>query len=179
VIIIADLSIQRTSSMRKFWFTIAAAAALAALCQTPAKAQGLPSYLDLATYDGRTGNLTLPFVQLGGTLYTNVVVRLDSFAVLSVGSGVSPTCVDTDLTGVKYDAIAIGMTVDRVNQLLGCAYSPQLTNTTAYAAYGSTEFSWASPGGRQIDVWFNNVSGQAAQWSSNVTFKDHYPYYGF
>ena len=55
-----------------------------------------------ATYDADTRYLTLPSVQAIGTTYANVVIRLDSVAVVSIGSA-APAA--TSLSGrATYDA---------------------------------------------------------------------------
>lgn len=49
-----------------------------------------------ATYDAKTRYLTLPSVQASGTMYSNVIVRLDSVAVVGIGTA-APTA--TGLSG--------------------------------------------------------------------------------
>jgi hypothetical protein len=55
-----------------------------------------------ATYDSKTRYLTLPSVQVSGTMYSNVIIRLDSVAVVSIGTA-APTA--TSLSGAaSFDA---------------------------------------------------------------------------
>ena len=51
------------------------------------------------TYDPATGLLTIPEIQVGQTLYTNVVVHVSLSQVISVGGG-APAAGDTYLNGV-------------------------------------------------------------------------------
>lgn len=85
-----------------------------------------------ATYEAASQQLTLPSVQVGGTTYSNVVIRLDSFAVLAVGgtsSGgtVAATCTSSNFTVAKYNAIQAGMTLQQVNEVIGCEPNPTST----------------------------------------------------
>lgn len=77
------------------------------------------------TFDATTNQLTIPAVQIGDTIYTNVVIRLNNFDVLAVGGStpanqVSDTCTPSNITLDRYNAIQTGMTLDQVNQALGC-----------------------------------------------------------
>lgn len=107
-------------------------------------------------YDPSTGTLTIPQVQIGQTYYNNVVVKLNNITVESVGSTapvsgpVSQTCTSANFTTATYNAIAVGMTLDQVNQAVGCAYSPNLTQR----ATSFTAFVW-SDSTAHIIVYFD------------------------
>jgi hypothetical protein len=106
--------------MRKYFIT------LLLFCSTSA--------LAVDTYDETTNILNIDAVVVDGIQYNNVVVRLNAFDVISVGSSipiddgtVSETCSDANFTIPRYNAITVGMTLDQVNQTLGCKYDPIFT----------------------------------------------------
>src|SRR4051794_31646113 len=103
---------------------IAAAALLCSAIFSDAQGQ-------TATYDVNTHILTIPSIQVGNNVYSNLSYRVDSGAVQSVGPGVpvgiiATACTDANFTLDKYNAVALGMTVAQVNLLFGCQYSPAL-----------------------------------------------------
>lgn len=114
-------------------------------------------------YDASTGYLTIPSLALPstvyvyGTIYSNVVIRLDSFAVISVGSSapattlpVSGTCTSANLSVGRYNAIAVGMTLDQVNQTFGCYSSSTLRSSSfVFHRWNSSNTS------ATIGVYFN------------------------
>lgn len=110
-----------------------------------------------ATFNESTRYLTLPSVTVGVTTYNNVVVRLDSFAVVSVGSvgnagGIAATCGGGNLTLSKFNAIAIGMSLAQVNQLLGCQYAADYVQRSSFF----TAYTWVSlNSGAFIYVYFD------------------------
>ena len=106
------------------------------LCLFTGISFGTSAFAQTATFNNATRFLTIPSVQVGTTVYSNVVVRLDSFAIISVGSetpvssSVAATCVTANFTTAKYNAIALGMTPDQVNQTIGCKFNPAFTQRT-------------------------------------------------
>jgi len=114
-----------------------------ALIATLALAWANVAMSQTASYDGSTRYLTLPSVTTGGTTYSNVVIRLDSFSIISVGGSggsVAATCSPGMLTLAKFNAVAAGMTLAQVNQLMGCQYyAPQVVRTTLF-----TEYVWVT-----------------------------------
>lgn len=94
-----------------------------------------------ATYNESTRYLTLPSVTVGATVLNNVVVRLDSFAVVSIGGSggdntVAATCGSGNLTLSKFNAIAVGMSLAQVNQLFGCQYAADyVQRSSVFTAY--------------------------------------------
>lgn len=105
-------------------------------------------------FDGTTNLLTMPSVTAGEYIYNNLVIRLEKFTVVSVGTAtpvtpITPTtpttpvttaCAATNFTVAKYDAITAGMTMDQVNQAIGCTYDPaQISKTGTFSRY-----SWVS-----------------------------------
>lgn len=89
--------------------------------------------LAIDTFDAGTSILKMDSVVLGGIKYNGVVVRLKSYDVVSVASSgpyvvVSDTCSSSNITVPIYNAIAQGMTLDQVNQTIGCKYDPSFTD---------------------------------------------------
>lgn len=89
------------------------------------------------TFDPATNTLTMDSVTVtGDRVYSNVVIRIDQFTVLGVGSstpidgggGISETCGAGNFTIDKYNAIQVGMSLNQVNQTIGCKFSPEFTN---------------------------------------------------
>jgi hypothetical protein len=80
------------------------------------------------SYDPATNRLTVSSIQVGNTIYSNVVVIVGS--VISVGSStvisapVTTPTLTTSCSAAKLRSgssnITAGMTVDQVSQLLGC-----------------------------------------------------------
>lgn len=108
------------------------------------------------TFDPATNQLNLDAVTVNGIQYNNVILNLNDFKVLAVGSSstvnatVSSTCSQSNFTVPIYNAIATGMTLDQVNQTIGCSYKPSLTQrSTSYTIY-----AW-SQGTSSILVWFD------------------------
>ncbi len=82
--------------------------------------------LSIDTYD-TSQKIYITAVNVNGVQYNNVVIKLNNFSVISVGSS-QPVIVSdswtTPLTRDQYNAIAVGMTMNQVEQLLGCKYVP-------------------------------------------------------
>ena len=54
-----------------------------------------------------------------------------------VSSSVANTCVAANFTDAKYKAIKVGMTMDQVNQTIGCKSKPgYITRYPEYTSYG-------------------------------------------
>lgn len=114
---------------------------------------GCNAFAQTAVYDAATRNLSIPSVQAGDRIYSNLVVRIDSMAVISVGSSspvgsvVAEQCVDANFTTSAYNAITENMTVDQVNRVMGCKFDPTMTlRSTDYIIY----------------VWYNSRVGAHA-----------------
>lgn len=91
------------------------------------------------TYVPATSTLNLDNVIVGGTQYNNVVLDITGYKVISVGSstpvntsggGVSATCSASNFTTANFNAIAIGMTINKVAQTIGCNYDPSMNSAT-------------------------------------------------
>ena len=130
-----------------------------------------------ATYDSSTRYLTIPSVQVGETVYRNLVIRLDSFAIVSVESAaaattpapvaVAATCTSANLTVAKYNAIAVGMTLDQVNQTLGCSSSTTVRGTAfVFYRWNSTNTS------ATIGVYFNLAGTTVTGYLGTNIIKD-------
>lgn len=118
------------------------------LCLLAGISFGTSAFAQTATFNNATRFLTIPSVQAGTSVYSNVVVRLDSFAIISVGSetpvssSVAATCVTANFTTAKYNAIALGMTPDQVNQTIGCKFDPSFTQRNqSHLVYGWSNIS--------------------------------------
>jgi len=110
-----------------------------------------------AAYDSGTRYLTLPNVTVGPATYTDVVIRLDTFAVISVGgsAGTGVACIPGTLTASKFNAISVGMTLTQVNQLLGCQYTASgMGGTTFY-----TRYIWMSADGAVVFTVIFDATG--------------------
>ena len=103
--------------------------------------------------------MTLDDVTVGDQTFTNVVVRIDQFSVKSVGgsgsiiSGVSANCVSGNFTIEKFNAIQIGMSLDQVNQTIGCSFD----SNNIVRASGLATYRWqiTDPDLKFIQVSFN------------------------
>lgn len=123
-------------------------AMLAATCISP---------ISLAdTYNPVKNELTIDSVQVGDTVYLGVVVNVGT--ILKVGgsrlasSTVTANCTVANFTLSAYNAIQEGMTIDQVNQAMGCQYMPLSTLRGAnYVVY-----VWGVVGqAARVTVWFD------------------------
>jgi len=80
-----------------------------------------------STFDPETNTLTINSVTVtGDQIYSDVVIRLDEFAVLDVGGStpidgsVTEACGPENFTVAKFNAILPGMTIEQVTQIIGC-----------------------------------------------------------
>lgn len=126
------------------------------------------------SYDPSTNRLTIDSIQVGGTVYTGVVVTVGS--VISVGgskqvaSSVSATCTAANITTASFNAIQEGMSVEQVNQVMGCQYTPALTlKGPTFVVY-----SWAIPSTTTyITVWFDSSGSKVTRLGGSASsFKD-------
>jgi len=134
------------------------------------------------TYDLITKYLTIPTITAGDYTYTNLVIRLSQFEYISgvatpVGQTpapaptppagtVSDTCTAANFTAAKFAAITLGMTLDQVNQTIGCKFDP------AWNLKSSTfsRYSWLSLP-KVIQVFFDVNGTQVTATSAGGTFK--------
>jgi|GEM_PF-1617899 len=131
------------------------------------------------TYDPVTKYLTIPTITAGDYTFTNLVIRLSQFEYISgvatpVGQTpppppagtVSDTCTAANFTAAKFAAITLGMTLDQVNQTIGCKYDPvwNLKSTTF------SRYSWLSSP-KVIQVFFDVNGTQVTATSGGGTFK--------
>lgn len=90
------------------------------------------SALAIDTFDATTNILKIDAVVLNGIQYNGVVVKLNAYEVVSVASSipyvpVANACSSANFTVPIYNAITAGMSLDQVNQVIGCKYNPLLT----------------------------------------------------
>ena len=128
-----------------------------------AHAQGGPSYNTSNRY------LSLPQVTVGNTTYFDVVIRVDSMAVLQVNSsvgGLTSTCAPEDMSYTRFGLITLGMTRTQVSQILGCT-------DNAVVAYHATHsvHAWTSPNGSVINVFFDLAGVIVVDPTGSGTFK--------
>lgn len=93
-----------------------------------------------AVFNPANSQLTLPSIRIGLTTYNNVVLRLDSVAVISadpVSGTIAETCIPSNFNADKFNAVVPGMTLNQVNQLMGCKPNPARTNrsSSGYVTY--------------------------------------------
>ena len=129
---------------------------LTALCLLAGITSAGSAIAQTASYDAATRYLTIPSVRVGDTVFSDLVIRLDGIAVISVGatapatSTVTDTCTVANFTTAKFNAIALGMSLDQVSQVMGCKNNPGLTQRASqYVVY-----AWNSIPA-MIMVWFN------------------------
>lgn len=123
----------------------------------------LPNFaLAVDNYDPVTKILTIDAVTLGGTKYLNVTIRLDQFQVLGVGSavpidGIADICSPEMFTVDKYNTIQPGMSLDQVNQVIGCKFDPG----SIVRVNPLVNYSWRNiDSGRFISVHFDASTNQ-------------------
>jgi len=95
------------------------------------------------TFDTNSQILTIPFVTVGTNTYTNVVIQLNSYSILSTNTGCDNT---GNLTTNKAKILAPPMSLNQIKQILGCEYNPILTTTTGTL----TRIIWTTP---TLDNW--------------------------
>ena len=105
------------------------------------------AFSQTSTFDLDSRYLTLPSVQVGNTIYNNLVIRIDSLAVISVGSvttapppSSAAKCTAANFTIAKFNQIAVGMTVDQVTNLLGCQYDATFHVVTGAVEYDAWDY---------------------------------------
>ena len=102
--------------------------------------------------DANTG--TMAFT-INGASGSKVITRNVFATAPAGGSPVAATCTASNFTLPKVDAIALGMTLDQVNQIIGCPNNPMYTQRSErYVAY-----AWANPSGSQSIVVFFDPTG--------------------
>jgi hypothetical protein len=99
-----------------------------------------------STYDAALRELTLPQVALGQTVYRNVTIRLESFALLSSGMPTTATCTPEMFTQAAYGQIARGMTVEDVTAIIGCAPTRTTASRDMQTLEESYNYWWLTPG---------------------------------
>lgn len=110
-----------------------------------------------ASYDGATRYLTIPSVRVGDTIFSDLVIRLDGIAVISVGQtnpavAVAEKCTLANFTVAKLNAIQAGMTASEISQIIGCNYSSSMTTR----GVDFVEYVWVSlPDSALISVFFD------------------------
>jgi len=107
------------------------------------------------SFDTSTNELTVPMVQIGNTVYYNVVVKLKDFAVESAGSSQTlnsakaPACAAANFTSQAYDQVSLGMTIDQAVAAMGCQLD---FGVDQWVMSGGTGFYyWHVPGNNPND----------------------------
>lgn len=132
---------------------------------------GVSANAQTANYDATTRYLSIPSIRVGDTVYSDLVIRLDGMTLISVGAAVAagPTvaerCGASNFTTAKFNAITVNMTVDQVNQVMGCKYNSTLTQrNTSYLVY-----VW-DYGQSMVAVYFD-PDGTRATFYAGIIFK--------
>ncbi len=119
------------------------------------------SAMAVDTFDPASNKLTLDSVVVNGTVYNNVVITVNSYALNAVGtsapySAVTAKCTAANFTNANYNAIALGMSFAQVTNIMGCVNSPTYSqHQGGFTIYG---WSWMNPTTLQtmlISVWFD------------------------
>jgi hypothetical protein len=123
------------------------------------------------TFEATTSLLKIDAVVINGVQYNNVVLKLKDVDLVSVGSSapygaVSDTCSASNITTANFNAITVGMTLDQVNQTIGCKYDPGASvNSQSYivrywreTALGSLAciIVWFDPAGNIVTSYFGD-----------------------
>ncbi|MBV8466447.1 MAG: hypothetical protein JO218_10945 [Burkholderiales bacterium] len=123
------------------------------------------------TFNSSTNQLQIPSVQVGNTIFNNVVVQFNTggFSVLSVGSAqpansVAANCLALRFTPAIFNAIAVGMTLDQVDQTIGCQRSTNLgQRAQTYVSY-----VWVDGSGGLIIVYFDAAGSVVTPYVANT-----------
>lgn len=118
-------------------------------------------------YDVQQNILTIPSIELDGVRYNFPKVRIISVEVIDTGIvSQAPAelhiCVrNVDaITKEKLNAIQVGMTLDEVNQIMGCQYNPPINsivdNCTGCADSSFELFTWGPGLSNMISVHIDN-----------------------
>ena len=127
------------------------------------------AYATRTGYDVEQNILTVPSIELEGVRYNFPKVRIVSVEVIDTGIvSQAPADLHVCFSGIdsitqeKLDAIQIGMTLDEVNQIIGCQYNPPALsihdNCTGCADYSFEPFSWGFGMSNVISVHIDNIT---------------------
>lgn len=127
------------------------------------------------TYDPRTQILTIQTLQHQGLQYSNVVIHLDQYSVLSVGDITSPSttynnksCTAANFTTKIANSIKTGMSLDQVSALIGCTNDSSLTmRSSNYVNY----FWSLNPGSMMtsLGVFFDGKGETVTPFAGTIT----------
>ncbi len=113
-------------------------------------------------FDTKSQVLTLSNVLVDGTQYSGIQIKLKDVQIVNPGlqsKAVDSNC-PTEFTATQVASIKPGLSVDAVNQILGCQYQPQSTVMRAQVeGTGWAALPWQS-GLRQVLVSFDLASGK-------------------
>ena len=121
------------------------------------------SYAADPKYSVSANTLTLPTINVGNINYNNLTIKLDKVTVVgnvssSIVSGPNALPTLCDMTIRQYDKIQLGMTIDQVNQTLGCQYTNKGGLGDDYPSdHNYTTFSWwnGNDAMRAVNVYFD------------------------
>ncbi len=124
------------------------------------------SAMAVDTFDPSTNKLTLDSVVVNGTVYNNVVLTVNAYAINAVGTSapyvpvtapVTSTCTSANFTNARFNAIALGMSFSQVAAIMGCVNSPAFSqHQGTFTIY---TWTWMNPSTLQtsmISVWFDS-----------------------
>lgn len=127
-----------------------------AICSLFTLLTGAAAHAD--SYDPATNQLTVDSVTVNGVNYKAVVTIANVVSVSPVTAAPAAQCGAANFTTAIYNAIKPGMTVDQVNAVIGCQFTPSLTVRST----GQIQYQWfvSSPtaGTKFILVFFDSTS---------------------
>ena len=77
------------------------------------------------SFNPKSNQLSISSVTIGNKVYSDVVIQLDKYTVMSIGKAesvlvVKETCSPANITEEKYDLIEKNMSLGTVSQIVGC-----------------------------------------------------------
>lgn len=130
------------------------------------------------TYDQTTHTLKIPSLVVGDTRYNDLIVQVGNVTFVSSssaskanGPNAAPAiCAIGTLTLAALDKIKIGMTLEQVNQMLGCQYGMRQLFQMQPTTKPAQEYTWRS-GLSSITVSFSPTADAVAPPELSAEFK--------
>lgn len=121
------------------------------------------------SFDQASNQLTIESITVGRRIYSNVVLRLEKYSVVSVGTDQPvPVCEKQILTDTLLDRIKPSMNLTAVEDILGC------THDSDGISQGSMEtvytWHWTDPVAMtqyQVGIVFDTVTGLFIRYINN------------
>lgn len=130
-------------------------------------------------YDVQQNILTIPSIVLEGVRYNFPKVRILSVEVIDAGIvSQAPAELHVCVPGVdaitreKLNMIQMGMTLDEVNQIMGCQYNPPANSIndscTGCVDHSFEVFNWGFGMSNVISVYIDNTTHRVVNKSSGI-----------